>query len=192
MEQIISREKELQILKGILQSKKAHFLAIYGRRRVGKTFLISTFFRDKGVCFELTGIKNGRVNEQLQNFAEEFSDTFCLGQEQSSPKSWQEAFTLLRRRVEKIDPSQKVIIFLDELPWLASKRSGFLPSLDHVWNRYLSRCSNVILIVCGSAASWILKKIVNDRGGLWATHRRDAITTLLSWGNRAILSGKGD
>jgi hypothetical protein len=86
---------------------------------------------------------------------------------QPIPSDWQEAFAILRRQVEKINPSQKITIFLDELPWLASVRSGFLQALDHAWNRYLSRMPNVILIVCGSAVSWILKKIVNDRGGFY-------------------------
>ncbi|MEI8300802.1 MAG: ATP-binding protein [Chlamydiota bacterium] len=112
-------------------------------------------------------IKNAKQSAQLLNFAEEFADRFFKKSRQQTPKSWQEAFTLLRRQIESIDPKQKVIIFLDELPWLASKRSGFLPALDHLWNRYLSRLPNVILIVCGSAIAWILKKIINDRGGFY-------------------------
>lgn len=167
MQQLVAREREIQILEKLFQSRKANFLAIYGRRRVGKTFLISQFFHRKGIYFELTGIKKARAKDQLRNFSEEFFDIFCSGQNQQTPKNWQEAFTLLRRQVEKIDLSQKVIIFLDELPWLASKRSGFLSALDHVWNRHLSRYPNVILIVCGSAASWILRKIVNDKGGFY-------------------------
>lgn len=167
MSKPIGREKELEILDSLLISKEAQFLAIYGRRRIGKTYLINNFFREKGVYFELTGIKDAKLEAQLLNFAEEFADCFLEGKREQAPKSWQEAFTLLRRQIEAIDPMQKVIIFLDELPWLASKRSGFLPALDHLWNRYLSRHSNVILIVCGSATAWILKKIVNDRGGFY-------------------------
>src|SRR5205807_285582 len=113
------------------------------------------------------GIKKATMKNQLLNFAEGFSDAFCKGQPIFTPKNWQEAFTLLRKEVEKITSNQKVIIFLDEVPWLSSPRSGFLSALDHAWNRYLSRCPNVILIICGSAASWILKKIINDRGGFY-------------------------
>lgn len=167
MEKLIGREKEIEILESLFKSNEAQFLAVYGRRRIGKTYLISNFFREKGIYFELTGIKGAKLDAQLLNFAEEFADWFLDGKRQQPPKSWQEAFTLLRRQVEAIDQNRKIIIFLDELPWLASKRSGFLSSLDHLWNRYLSRCSNVILIVCGSATAWILKKIVNDRGGFY-------------------------
>lgn len=116
---------------------------------MGKTFLIRQFFRDKGIYFELTGIRKAKVKEQLRNFSNEFSDTFLNGQYQEAPKSWQEAFTLLRHQIEQVDPSKKVIVFLDELPWLASPKSGFLSVLDHTRNRYLSRYPNVILIVCG-------------------------------------------
>lgn len=167
MQDIIGRERERRILERLYSSEKAEFLAIYGRRRVGKTFLISRFFRNKSIYFEVTGIKGASLGNQLQNFAQELADTFFGGQSQEAPASWQEAFTVLRKQVEKIDSSQKITIFLDELPWLASARSGFLQALDHLWNRYLSRLPNVILIVCGSAASWILKKIVHDQGGFY-------------------------
>jgi AAA+ ATPase superfamily predicted ATPase len=173
MKQPIGREKELATLESLLASDEAQFLAIYGRRRVGKTYLISHFFKDKGLYFEITGIKNAKKDAQLDNFAEEFADKFLAGKRQKPPQSWQEAFTQLRRQVELVDPSRKVIIFIDELPWFASKRSGFLPALDHLWNRYLSRLSNVILIVCGSATAWILKKIVNDRGGFYGRLTRE-------------------
>lgn len=173
VKQPIGREKELEILKTLLKSDEAQFLAIYGRRRVGKTYLISHFFHDKGLYFEITGIKNAKKETQLDNFAEEFTDKFFNGTRQKTPKSWQEAFTQLRRQVEIAAQSQKVIIFIDELPWFASKRSGFLPALDHLWNRYLSRLPNVILIVCGSATAWILKKIVNDRGGFYGRLTRE-------------------
>lgn len=167
MKKPIGREKELSILESLLKSDEAQFFALYGRRRVGKTFLVSHYFKDKGLYFEITGIKNANKNAQLLNFAEEYADKFFEGELQKIPNSWQEAFTQLRRQVEQVDPSQKVIIFIDELPWFASRRSGFLQALDHLWNRYLSRLANVILIVCGSATAWILKKIVNDRGGFY-------------------------
>lgn len=173
MKKPIGREKELEILESLLKSEEAQFLAIYGRRRVGKTYLINHFFKDKGVYFEITGIKNATKDAQLVNFSEEFADKFFVGKLQKIPKSWQEAFTQLRRQVELVNPSQKVIIFIDELPWFASKRSGFLPALDHLWNRYLSRLPNVVLIVCGSATAWILKKIVNDRGGFYGRLTRE-------------------
>ena len=173
MKKPIGREKEIAILEALMRSDEAQFLAIYGRRRVGKTYLISHFFKERGLYFEITGIKNAKKDAQLLHFSEELADKFFAGKRQSVPKTWQEGFTQLRRQVELADPSQKVIIFIDELPWFASKRSGFLPALDHLWNRYLSRLSNVILIVCGSATAWILKKIVNDRGGFYGRLTRE-------------------
>lgn len=164
---IIARTPELAILDKIYQSSQAEFLAIYGRRRIGKTYLISEYFKSKGYYFELTGAKGATLKTQLDNFREEFADAFYSGVKQETPNSWQEAFNQLRRKAEELAPEKKIILFLDELPWLASPRSNFLASLEHVWNRYLSRLNNIILIVCGSAASWMLKKIIYNKGGLY-------------------------
>src|SRR3990167_144724 len=132
---IIGREPELVILDRIYSSTKPEFLAVYGRRRIGKTFLISEYFRNKGYYFELTGSKDTPLKTQLSNFREEFADAFYSGVKQDMPNSWQEAFNQLRRKAEQLEPSKKIILFLDELPWLASQRSGALKSLEHVWNR---------------------------------------------------------
>lgn len=164
---ILGRKPELAILDRIYASSQAEFLAVYGRRRIGKTYLISEYFKNKGYYFELTGAKNSSLKTQLNHFREEFADAFYSGTKQEAPHSWQEAFSQLRRKVEALKTSKKIILFLDELPWLASHRSGFLASLEHVWNRYLSRLNNIILIVCGSAASWMLNKIIYNKGGLY-------------------------
>ena len=103
---------------------------------------------------------------QLQNFATEFSDVFLKGKPIQRPKDWFTAFQLLRKQIEKFPKDIKVILFFDELPWLSSPRSAFLQALEHLWNRYLSEISNVILIVCGSAASWMIDNIINNKGGL--------------------------
>jgi uncharacterized protein len=163
---IVGREKELEQLQAIYDSQDPQFLAIYGRRRIGKTFLISEFFKDKGVYFEITGMKNGTMAEQLFQFSFEYSRQFDPEKRISPPKNWAKALNLLYEAIEKIDPKKKVILFFDEVPWLASKRSKFLNALEHFWNRYLSRNKNVILIICGSSASWIIRNIVNNRGGL--------------------------
>lgn len=163
---IIGRKAELATLKRIYTSSQAEFVAIYGRRRIGKTYLISEYFKDKGYYFELTGTKDAPLKTQLTNFREEFADAFHAGVKQAIPNNWQEAFDQLRRKVEALDKNKKIVLFLDELPWLASPRSGILKSLEHVWNRYLSRLPNVILIVCGSSAAWMLKKIIYNKGGL--------------------------
>jgi hypothetical protein len=73
MDQIVARSEEQKTLERLYSSGKAEFLAVYGRRRVGKTFLIRGFFRNKGLYFALTGVKNAQVGKQLRNFTEELS-----------------------------------------------------------------------------------------------------------------------
>jgi len=165
MHQIYARIRELKVLEQLYTSGQAEFLAIYGRRRIGKTFLIREYFKKKGVYFALTGVKGANVRKQLKNFSEEFDRVFGSS-ERYVPKDWFEAFALLRKAIEKLKGEERIILFFDELPWLATPRSGFLDDLDHFWNRYMSDNKRVILIVCGSAASWMIKKVVQDKGGL--------------------------
>lgn len=164
---IIGRKEELKILNQIRQSKEAEFLAVYGRRRIGKTFLIREYFSDKGIYLETAGIKNLSLSKQLENFSEAFSRTFLENVPVQVPRSWREAFEILTQKIKTAPKNKKVIVFLDELPWLASKKSGLLPTLDYYWNLHWSRLPNLILIVCGSAASWMLEHIVNAKGGLY-------------------------
>lgn len=166
MNKIIGRQKEQESLQKILDSKDPAFLAVYGRRRIGKTYLIKNFFRDKGLFFHLTGIQDASIDVQLQNFADEFSDVFLKGQEMERPKSWFFAFRKLQKEIEKMPKNTKIILFFDELPWLSSPRSKFLQALEHLWNRYLSETPNLILIVCGSAASWMIDNVIHHKGGL--------------------------
>jgi hypothetical protein len=163
---IVGREKEVSLLTQVLDSQKPEFLAIYGRRRVGKTYLVREFFKNQGIYFELTGIKDAAKSSQLKNFSVVYSDTFLRGERIDPPKDWVDALNILRKAIEKNPDSQKVIVFVDELPWLASRKSGFLEALDLFWNRYMSSRKNVVLIICGSAAEWMIRKIVSNKGGL--------------------------
>ncbi|CAA6677050.1 MULTISPECIES: ATP-binding protein [unclassified Lentimonas] len=160
---LIGRHAEIKELNRLLSSQEAEFLALYGRRRVGKTFLIREHFK-KQMCFELTGLKDGLLKEQLTNFHHE------LGQrsrkQRNCPDSWQAAFQQLGSHLQTLRGSGKRVIFLDELPWLASARSRFLPALDYFWNTVLSRDPRFILVICGSAASWMIAKIIDHKGGL--------------------------
>lgn len=160
---LIARKKERQLLDGLLQSESAEFLAIYGRRRVGKTFLIREHFKNE-ICFELTGLQQGKLQEQLTYFHEELERRSKA--KRGQPSSWQEAFKQLRTYLEKLRGTQKRVLFFDEIPWLDSHRSGFKNALDHFWNTFLSRDSRMILIISGSAASWIVKNVINNKGGL--------------------------
>jgi len=163
---IVGREDEIKILNEVYESSEPEFLAVYGRRRIGKTYLIHEFFKDKGLYFEITGMKDGTTSEQLFQFAYEFSRQFNQGKSIVPPKNWVEALNLLHQAIEKTDKNKKIILFFDELPWLASPRSRFLNALEHLWNRYLSKTKNIVMIVCGSSASWIIKNIINNKGGL--------------------------
>ena len=163
---IIGRKKEVQFLESILESQRAEFLAIYGRRRVGKTFLIREFFKNKDLYFEITGIKDAGKISQLKNFSIIFSEIFNQSIPTSPLKDWHDAFHLLRHAIEKYPNDKKIILFFDELPWLASRKSGFLEALDLFWNRFASTQSNLILIICGSAAEWMIRKIISNKAGL--------------------------
>lgn len=162
---IFGRETEKAVLDRLFLSKNAEFLAVYGRRRIGKTFLIAEFFKNKGVYFEVTGIKDASKKDQLKRFYKEFSSKFPK-EALAAPKDWSDAFDLMAAVAKNLDPQSKFILFLDELPWLASAKSEFLPNLDYAWNHTLSRFPNILLIVCGSAAAWILRKVIKNKGGL--------------------------
>ena len=163
MTKLIARDSEARQLKLAYSANGADFIAIYGRRRVGKTYLVRSLFSDRKNYFELVGLKDGSLCEQLQNFSRAFSNKFYPGVRLREPDSWTEAFDLLTKVIPK---QEKMVIFFDELPWLATRKSGFLQSLDHVWNAQWSKLPNLLLIVCGSAASWMLEKLINAKGGL--------------------------
>ncbi len=166
MRKLVGRENEIKIFDRILSSRKAEFITVYGRRRIGKTYLVSEYFSNKGLYFECTGIKDGKMRDQLMNFSEAFQQTFYPKLTLAAPKNWRQAFELLTNQIKDIPKDTKIILFFDELPWLATRRSKLLQELDYFWNKYWSRMDNVKLIVCGSAASWILDNLINAKGGL--------------------------
>ncbi len=162
---IVGRRREKELLERVFESRKAQLVTVYGRRRVGKTYLIDQFFSEKNCkLMQVAGTKDGVMKEQLYNFAKAFSETFLDNVPIGPLQDWRHAFNLLRQELDKT--SEKVVVFLDELPWLASKKSGFMRVFEHDWNRYFSRMPHVIFVVCGSSASWILKKIIFNKGGL--------------------------
>ncbi len=166
MDEIIGRKKELKILEDALSSNSAEFIAIYGRRRVGKTFLIKNFFGQKGgVFFDQTG-NDDTMRNQLKNFSISLSKTFYHGAEMAVQANWMDALLQLDKAIEQLPKNKRVTIFFDELPWLATRKSGFLKALEYYWNTSWSYRKKTILVVCGSAASWMLKKIVYAKGGL--------------------------
>lgn len=162
---IIGRKPELKLLQKAFHSPQAEFVVVYGRRRIGKTFLIKEFFAHQScVYFQATGIQKGKMSLQLKKFAEALSLTFFDATPIATPDSWDSALQLLHKQLLK--SQEKVVIFLDELPWMASKKSGLLEMLDHYWNHYWSSLPHVKLVICGSSASWMIKKVINNKGGL--------------------------
>ncbi len=161
---MIGRYKQQQRMEEVLESKKSEFMAVTGRRRVGKTYLIEHVYQ-KHFCFKLTGIQNGDMDQQLMNFAVKLSE-YTKVPVISAPKGWQEAFFQLKSYLSTLDRRSKKVIFLDELPWMYTRKSKFIQLLAHLWNDYLSKENHFVLVICGSATSWITKKIVNDKGGL--------------------------
>ncbi len=168
MTKIIGRIKERELLSRLLRSDKAEFLALYGRRRVGKTYLIRNFLTEAPcVFFHTTGIQDGSLTEQLDQFIEKLGATFYKGAALAPCKRWMDAFKELTKAIEQLPKNKKVVLFFDEFPWMATKRSRLLQALDHYWNHYWVHDPRVKLIVCGSSASWIIENILNNKGGLY-------------------------
>lgn len=165
---IVGRKKEIEKLDSIFASNEAEFLALYGRRRVGKTYLIRKFFEAQPcVFFEVTGLKDGALNTQLDLFTEAIQETFYKGNVKlERPKRWLDAMRMLTEHIQDLNGKKKIVLFFDELPWLATRKSGILQAIDYYWNTRWSRDSRIKLIVCGSAASWVLEKIIYAKGGL--------------------------
>lgn len=160
---IIGREKETVLLQELYNSGKAEFIAVYGRRRIGKTFLIDKTFGDK-YSFYMTGIYEGTKAEQLSNFTHQL-ERFS-GKKVPLPKSWMDAFFLLEEFLETQKQKERIIVFIDELPWLDTHRSRFLKAFELFWNEWASKLDNMKLIVCGSATTWMTSKLLGNKGGL--------------------------
>lgn len=159
---IIGRKREKQELLAAAQDEYSRFVAVYGRRRVGKTFLIRETFNYK-FTFEHTGLAHGKLRDQLMAFKESLQKASKLKFKQF--KNWYEAFFALEGWLDSL-PQGKKMIFLDELPWMDTPRSNFISGLEHFWNSWASARKDILLIVCGSATSWIVSKLINNRGGL--------------------------
>ena len=170
---IIGREKEQEKLDRILQSNEAEFLALYGRRRVGKTFLVRQYLK-KQLVFDFSGTKDESKTQQLANFFTEFLKRTKGKRETLVPDSWHTAFNYLANYLADLpETDTKHVVFIDEMPWLDLPKTAFISALEYFWNQHVSKLDNVLLIACGSASSWIRKNLINARGGLYnrITHR---------------------
>lgn len=163
MATIIGRAEEQRQLNLLANSSKAEFIAVYGRRRVGKTYLITEHFRDQ-LAFYASGVLNAKTIQQKEAFCASLEKIGVLGSEHDS---WMKLFGKLQEALQaRVDAGQPTIIFLDEIPCFDTQRAEFVPALDHFWNTWASHYANIKLIVCGSATSWIIKNIIDSHGGL--------------------------
>ena len=161
---IIGRTREYTRLDKCMREDIAQLVLVYGRRRVGKTFLINQYFGNT-FAFKLTGAYNKPKTDQLEAFINELNRK--THKKMPAPKNWMEAFELLREYIESLDPEKKCVVFFDEMPWLDTHRSGFLSAFEYFWNDFGSSVDNLVFIVCGSATSWLVDNIEHNKGGLF-------------------------
>ncbi|MDO4462231.1 MAG: ATP-binding protein [Bacteroidia bacterium] len=159
---LIGRDKEQVELQKAIDSDRAELIAVYGRRRIGKTFLVRQYFRDE-FDFYFTGIYEATKRETLGRFSQELNRNSSVYY--PPVEDWFEAFEQLRQYLSTIK-KEKVVVFLDELPWMDTPRSRFIKAFDYFWNSWASAQDNIKLIVCGSATTWMTKELIGAKGGL--------------------------
>ncbi|UAY55488.1 AAA family ATPase [Arachidicoccus terrestris] len=165
MKNLIGRIKEQELLKEAFDSGHPELIAVFGRRRVGKTYLIRKYFKDK-LLFQLVGTKDASLSSQLAQFSTALGNAAGNPRLFRVPESWSEAFSLLSNFLTPKLVIGRSVVFLDEFPWLNTQKSGFLQAFDHWWNSWANDQDNLVVIICGSAASWMIKNVVNNKGGL--------------------------
>lgn len=169
---MIGRKKEIKQLETLYNNGKAEFIAVYGRRRVGKTYLVDEAlkgritFRHAGLSpIEVTNDTKGPLKAQLEAF---YYSLLTQGMKKSHcPKDWLEAFFMLEMHLQDIDDGNRMVVFLDELPWMDTAKSGFITAFEGFWNSWGCHRNNLMIVVCGSANSWIMDKLINNHGGLY-------------------------
>ena len=166
MRELIGRSAEKKKMQRLLQSDRAEFLVVFGRRRVGKTFLIREYYKSN-IVFDFSGAYEVDKETQLENFFSEYLSRTKAQKETVAPSKWTEAFRYLADYIRSLKKSQKHIVFLDELPWLDTHKSGFIQALEYFWNQHAVKMDHLVLVVCGSANAWIQKKLLRSKGGLY-------------------------
>ncbi len=164
VQQLIGRAEEKKRLTDALQSNKPELIALIGRRRVGKTFLVRKTY-DAQIKLEVTGLQDDDQKAQLQNFWISMRAYGLHTTSKQQPDNWLDAFFILTQQLERLDIQEKYVVFLDELPWMAGKRSNFITGFSYFWNSWASK-QHIVVVICGSATSWMIEKVVNDKGGL--------------------------
>lgn len=165
MEKLIGREIEKKLLHEAMDSGSPELIALFGRRRVGKTFLIRQYL-GKSLCFEFIGTRDAKLDEQLGNFNKALGAAIGNDKLYQKPATWADALGQLSNFLEPKLAAGRSVVFLDEFPWLSTHKSGFMPAFDHWWNSWGTNQPNLVVVICGSAASWMIQNVVNNKGGL--------------------------
>ncbi len=162
---IIGREDEKALLERIVTRDKPDLIAVYGRRRIGKTYLIRTCLK-KHIAFEYSGIHNVETAVQLNQYCESLSKQLNNNIALPQPTDWFTALDLTAKLLQKKMKRKKIVLFLDEFPWMQTAKSNFLGAFEQFWNTWASKQPNLAVVLCGSAANWMIKNVVRNRGGL--------------------------
>ena len=161
---MVAREKERKQFDALVKAQVSDFVVVYGRRRVGKTFLIREHFKQQ-FAFYTAGLANSNLQQQLISFYSSLQEYNTTNLTIEIPNTWFEAFQSLRKVLIK-NRSKKKVVFIDELPWFDTQKSFFIAALEHFWNSWASARKDILLITCGSSASWMINKVLNNKGGL--------------------------
>jgi len=164
---MIGRKYETERMNESLKSQKSELIAVYGRRRVGKTYLIRNVY-EKHIKFEVTGLYGGNQEKQLDIFFDELKRVSKKIKEDDRPKNWKEAFELLKTYINRIRSKSKKVIFIDEMPWLDTHKSDFRMYFGHFWNTYCEKRNDIVVVLCGSAASYMVQNVLSNQGSLHA------------------------
>jgi AAA+ ATPase superfamily predicted ATPase len=162
---ILGRHNEIKKLHQLQKNKKSELLLTYGRRRVGKTFLMRSYFHEDMV-FDITGLHKGTTKDQLVNFHKQLNIRTKKFDTLKTPENWQQAFTRLEQYINSLKSKKKKVIFIDEFPWIATPRSKFLMWFENFWNSYCTKRDDLIVIICGSAAAYMVNNLLHNKGGL--------------------------
>ncbi len=163
---LIGRKKEQKEFMRLYNSDESEMVVVYGRRRVGKTYLVNQVFAETGFTFKVTGLYKSKLPRQLENFTLALKEYFA-DEQISQPKSWMEAFERLKEHLLKNKQPGKKVLFFDELPWMDTKGSKFLEAFEWFWNSWGCAREDLLLVVCGSATNWIINKLFKHKGGLY-------------------------
>lgn len=165
MEKLIGRQEEQKLLQEAMAAKGPELIALFGRRRVGKTFLIRQCL-GHSLAFEMSGTQDANLAAQLENFKKTIGKAIGNDNIYQIPVKWADAFDQLSHYLTPKLATERCVVFLDEFPWLNTPKSGFLSSFDHWWNSWGTKQRNLVVVICGSAASWMIRHVVNNKGGL--------------------------